>query len=148
MCGTRQAGVILEIFGLPDGAWVIAVGLHREISEGQEIDTIPLFEGFDIGIPDRDAQDGSYQGHITCHGSHPFDVMVSPLDIVVTNGGEHVQYLGGSGTTIEDISYDMKRVNGERMNEITDGNNELVGTTGLDDGVNDGVVIGLPVTFV
>ena len=42
----------------------------------------------------------------------------------------------------------MERVNGQGMNEITDDDDELVGTAGLDDGIDDGVVIGLPLMLL
>ena len=93
LCGTCQAGVVLEVLGLPYRAGVIAVGLHGEVSERQEIDTVPFFERLDVGIADRDAQDGSDESLVTRHGADPFDVVVAPLDIVVADRGEHVEDL-------------------------------------------------------
>ena len=74
--------------------------------------------------------------------------MVAPLDIIVTHGGQHIQNLSGSGTTIEDIADDMQRINGERMNEIGNDDDELVGTACLNDSIDDSVVISLSVMLL
>ena len=74
--------------------------------------------------------------------------MVSPLDIVVAHGREDIENFAGARSTIKDISYDMERVNRERMNKIRDNYDEIFGTSGLDDGINDSIVIGLAVVLL
>ena len=74
--------------------------------------------------------------------------MVSPLDVIVAYGGEDVEYLGSTRSAVEDIADDMQGVDSERMDEIADGDEELFGATGLDDGINDGIVIGVAVVLL
>ena len=74
--------------------------------------------------------------------------MVSPLDIVVAHGGEDIEDFASARSTIKDVSYDMERVNRQRMNKIRDDDDEIFGTSGLDDGINDGIVIGLAVVLL
>ena len=143
-----EARVVLKILGLPDGAGVIAVHGHGEVRQRQQVDAVPLFECFDVGVPNRDAQYGGNECPVTRHRSHPLDIVVAPLDIVVTDGREHVKDLGCARPAVEDVSDDMERVNGQGMNEITDDDDELVGTAGLDDSFDDGVVIGLAVVLL
>ena len=138
---TRQAGVVLKVARLPYGAVVVAVGLHGEVGKRQQVDTIALFQRFDIRIADGDAQDGSDECLVAQHSAHPLDVVVAPLDVVVAHGGEHVQYLAGARSTVEDVTYDMQGVDGERMDEIGYLDEQLFGAAGLDDGVDDGVVV-------
>ena len=73
--------------------------------------------------------------------------MIAPLDIVVSHCGEHVEYLARTRTAVKDVAYYMQRVDGERMNEITDHYQQLFGAACLDDGIDDGVVVGLPVVL-
>ena len=97
---------------------------------------------FDVGVSNRDAQHGGDQSLVARHRAHPLDIMVTPLDIIVTDGREHVKDLGCTRSAVEDVSDDMERINGQGMNEITDDDDELVGTAALDDSLDDGVVIG------
>ena len=71
--------------------------------------------------------------------------MVAPLNIVVAHGVQHIENLAGSRAAVENISYDVQFVDRQAMDKIRDGNDQLVGTTGFDDGIDDGVVIRLAV---
>ena len=88
--GACQTRVVLKILGLPDRARIIPVGGHGKIRQRQQVDTVSLFEGFDIDVPDRDAQYRGNQRLVSRHRTHPFDIMVTPLYVVVAHGGEHI----------------------------------------------------------
>ena len=87
---TRQTRVVIEIFRLPDCAGVIAIDGHGEVRQGEQVDAVALFERLDVRITDTHAQHGSQERHVTRHGTHPFYIVVAPLDVVVADGGEHV----------------------------------------------------------
>ena len=74
--------------------------------------------------------------------------MVAPLDIEIANGGQHVQNLTCSRTTIEDITYHMQRINRQRMNKIANSDNQLFRTTRLNNRIDNGIVIRLPVMLL
>ena len=81
----------------------------------------------------------------TGHRAHPLDIMVAPLNIILTYGGQYVQNLACTRTSVEYITNYMQRINRQAVNQVTDGDNQLLCTTGLDDGIDDGVIIGLTI---
>ena len=48
-------------------------------------------------------------------------------------------------TTVEDISQDMERINGQALDQLTERRDEIVGSTGADNGIDDDTHISLPV---
>lgn len=47
---------------------------------------------------------------------------------------ECIHYNMCTRPTVEDIAYNVQRVDGEALNEVTHGNDEIVGTLGRDNG--------------
>ena len=69
--------------------------------------------------------------------------MVTPLDIKVVECAQDVHNLVGAGTTVKHVAQDVQLVDGELLDEVTNGDNEVVGTASADDGVHNNVDIGL-----
>ena len=59
LCRTRQARVVLKVFGLPDRARIVAVYRHGEVSERQQVDAVSFLQRLDVRVADTDAQHGS-----------------------------------------------------------------------------------------
>ena len=112
---TLQTRIVVEVLGLPDGARVIAIDLHGEVGERQKIDAVTFLERLDIGITDRDAEHRCNECEVACSGSHPFDVVVAPLDVEIVVARECVHDFPSSGTTIEDVAYNVERVDDEAV---------------------------------
>ena len=143
-----QSRVVLKILCLPKRARIVSINRHGEIGQRQEVDTVSFLQGFYIGIPYRDAQNRSQKRHVSRHRSHPFDVMVSPLDIVVADGRKDIKNLACSGSSIKNVSDDMQRVNCQRMNEIRDDNNQIFRASGFNNGIDNSIVIRLSVMLL
>ena len=47
-----------------------------------------------------------------------------------------------SWTTVVDVAQDMELVDGESLDDVSDGYNEVVGTPSADDGIHDDVDVG------
>ena len=74
--------------------------------------------------------------------------MIAPLDVprvILTQGVEDDM---GTRATIEDITQDMQLVDGQTLDDITDGNDEIVGSPRRDDGIDDDGYIGSLVLVV
>ena len=105
---TLQTRIVVEVLGLPDGARVIAIDLHSEVGERQKIDAVTLFKCLDIGITDRDAEHRCNESEVAGSCSHPFDVVVAPLDVEIVVARECVHDFPSTGTTIEDVAYNVE----------------------------------------
>ena len=50
--------------------------------------------------------------------------------------------------SVVDISQDVELVYGQPLDEITNGNDEVVGTLGVDNGLNDDLIISLLIASI
>ena len=48
-------------------------------------------------------------------------------------------------SSVEDVAQDVERVDGQALDQLAEGDDEIVGSTGADDGINDYTDIGLAV---
>ena len=63
--------------------------------------------------------------------------MISPLDIPIMVIAEDVHDVMWTGTSVENVAQDMKRVDSEALYQVAKRNDEVVCTSGADDGVHD-----------
>ena len=139
--GAGETRVVLKVLGLPDSTRVIAVGLHGEACEWQQVDTVTFLQRFDIRVADGYTQYGGNQCTVAGCGSHPLNVVVTPLDVIIANGGQHIQNLLCTRSTVEDVAHDMERIDYQTMNEIADCDDHLLSTTGVNDSLQDRMVV-------
>ena len=105
--GARQARVVLEVFRLKDGARVVAVGLHGEVRQRQQVDAVTFLQRLDVRIANRYAQHCGDEREVACHRAHPLDVVVAPLDVVLAHPRERIHDLARPGSAVEDVAHDM-----------------------------------------
>ena len=139
--GARQARVVLEVFGLEDGARVVAVGLHGEVRQRQQVDAVAFLQRLDVRIANRHAQHCGDEREVACHSAHPLDVVVAPLNIIIAHPRERIHDLARPGTAVEDVAHDMQRVDGQTVDEIGDGDDELLGAAHFYDSIDNSVVV-------
>ena len=60
-------------------AWVIVVILHCVCSQRHEVDAVAVLKGCEVGISQRKANHIADAGIVAGRGSHPQNVVVSPL---------------------------------------------------------------------
>ena len=69
--------------------------------------------------------------------------MVSPLDVKIMESAKHIHDLVGTWSAVKHVTKYVKGVDGELLNQVAYGDNEIVGTTSGYDGLDDNVNIGL-----
>lgn len=74
--------------------------------------------------------------------------MVAPLDVKVVIVAERIHDEMGTGTTVVDVADEMQRVDDQALDEVAQGDDELVRAVRLDDGADDDVEILVFVRFV
>ena len=65
--------------------------------------------------------------------------MIAPLDVPAVVAAHLVENDMRTRTTVVDIAQDMQLVDGEALDDIGDGNDEIIGTAGRDDGIYDDI---------
>jgi len=124
-------------------AGIILISLEGEGGQRHEVDAV-LLDGGEVGITQRETQHIADTGIIASRSAHPQDVVIAPLDIprVILAQGVHDDV--GTRTAIVDVAKDMQLVDGQTLDDVTDGADEIIGTTGRNNGVdNDADVSGL-----
>ena len=74
--------------------------------------------------------------------------MVAPLDVDVVEVAERVHDEVCARTAVVDIAEDVQAVDGQALDEIAEGDDEVVGAARADDGADDDVEVGLLVVVV
>ena len=129
-------------------ARIILIGFHGKGCQWHQIDAIALLQRSEVGIAEREPDDIADTGVVTCTGPHPQDVVITPLDIPVMIVFHEVHDEMGSGATVIDVAENVQLVNGQSLNDITNGNNKVVSSARRDDGVDDDIHIGTLVGIV
>ncbi len=123
------------------GAGVLVVMLHCEGGQRHEVDAIAVFERDEVGIAQGEPDDAADARVIARCRTHPQDVVVAPRDVPMLVLAHHVENLMCPGTAVENIAEHVQVVYGEPLYDIGDGDDEVVGTAGGDDGVYDAIDI-------
>ena len=127
-------------------AGVVLIGLEGKGGQRYEVDAV-LLDRREVGIAQTESQHITDTGVITSRSTHPEDIVVAPLDIPRVILAQCVHDDMGSWTTIVDVAQDMQLVDGQTLDDVTDGHDEIIGTTCGDDGINDHTDIGSLVAF-
>ena len=65
--------------------------------------------------------------------------MIAPLDVPRVILSQRVHDLMGTRSSVVDIAQDMQLVDGQALDNVADGDDEVIGATCGDDGINDDI---------
>ena len=108
--GGEANGLLVDIgsaatqAGLEFHARVVAIRLHGERSQRNEIDAIAVFQRSKIGIAQGEANDVTDACLVARTGTHPENVVVAPRDVPSVVTLHHVQYQVCARTTVVDVA--------------------------------------------
>ena len=68
--------------------------------------------------------------------------MITPLDVKIVVLAECVQDDMGSGSSVINIPHNVQQVDGQPLDQIAEGNDEIVGTPRCNDGVDNLIDVG------
>ena len=126
ICARREIYLRCEAF-----AWVVGIGFHGESSQRQQVDAVTIFKRREVSVAHGHTQNVGYAAVIARCGSHPQDVVVSPLYIEVMIVAQRIHDDVRTGTTVEYIAQDMQRVDGEALYQVTQSHYEIIGTVSI-----------------
>ena len=135
-------------FGKETLARIVGIGVHGKGCQGEEIDAVAVFQRDEVGVTQGRAQYVGNAAFVAGGSAHPENVMVAPLDVKVVIVAERIHDEMGTGTTVVDVADEMQRVDDQALDEVAQGDDELVRAVRLDDGADDDVEILVFVRFV
>ena len=120
---------------------VVAIYIEREGGQRNKVYAV-LLDGAEVGIAQAKAQHIADAGIVAGRGSHPQNIVVAPLYVprVVLAQGVHDDMR--TRAAVVDVAKNMQLVDGQALDDVTDGADEIIGTTSRYDGVYDYAYIG------
>ena len=138
--------VVRGLIGVQRGdeelAGVVGVRLHGEGGEGQQVDAVAVLEGRQVAVPQAHPHDVGDAPEAARGRPHPEDVVVAPLDVEVVVSAQGVHDDVRPRSPVVDVPDDVQLVDGEPLDEVADGNDEVVRPSRGDDGADDLVHVG------
>ena len=148
---TQSLLIIMSIgkvhFRHEDCARIIGIRIHCKSSQWKQIDSVSVFKCTQITIAHGHTYHVSDTTIITGSCSHPKNIMISPLNIEVVVITQCIHNDMCTGTTVVNITYDMKRINSQALNQITHSDNEIVGTLRSDNRADNYINISMLIRF-
>ena len=141
LLGLIVHGVAWKQLGHKLQARVVAIHIERKGGQWHEVDAI-LLDGGEVGITQAEAQHIADAGIVASRGAHPQHIVVAPLDVprVVLAQGVHDDMC--TRATIVDVAQDVELVDGQALDDVADGADEIVSTTCRYDGVDNHTDVG------
>ena len=109
-------------------AWVVGIRIHCERGERQQVDAISLLERSQRAVAHRDAYHVGYTAVVARRGTHPQNIVVTPLDVEIMIITESIHDNMRTRSAVENVAHDVERVNREPLNQVTHRDDEIVGT--------------------
>ena len=91
-------------------AWVVFVNFHGKCGKWYHVDAIAVLEGVEVGITEREADDGGNTGFVASSGTHPHEVVVAPLDVHIVILTDLVEDEMRTWSAVVDVAYEVKAV--------------------------------------
>ena len=151
--GDETQGFVAQVlsfirFGQERPAFVACIRLHGKGGEGHHVDAIALFERLRVGVTQRKAQQARHADWAARCRAHPEHVVVAPFDVQVMVVAERVHDEVGAGSPVVYVAEDVELVDGQALDQVAQGDDEVVRAAGRDDRVDDDVEIGLLVVVL
>ena len=124
-------------------AGVIGIGVHGKGGQGQQVDAVSVLEHAMVAIAQGNAQHIGNAAIVARCSTHPQDVVVTPLDVEIVEVAQDIHNFVGAGATVIDVAQEVQHVDGQLLDEVAHGNDEIINAMRRNDGLDDHVHIGL-----
>ncbi len=128
-------------FGEKAVARVIFILLHGKGGQRKHVDTISIFKCVEVVVAKRNANHIGNQCQVSGSGSHPNNIVVSPLDVNRMVIYQTIHYFIGIRPAIKNVTNNMQAVNQQALDKFTDGNDERFCPVDIDNGMENSLEI-------
>ena len=128
-------------FRLEAGAGVVRIDVKRQQSQRDHVDAVAVLQKIVIVVAQADPHGiGDAAGFSPCC-AHPQDVVIAPLDVHIALFFQFVHHQVRTFTPVIDVAYDVQLVDDGILDQVADGDDELVRVADVDDGIQDLAVV-------
>ena len=135
-------------FGDKRRVGAVFVRLHGKGCQRHHVDAVALLKCLRVGVAQRKAQHACNTGLVSSGGSHPQNVVVAPLDVQMMVVAERVHNQVGTWSAVINVAEDVQTVDGQALDEVADGYDEMADAARADDGLDDDVEVSLLVVVL
>ena len=135
----RAAGGIRV--GHPDRKIVLAVELLRHTLQVPQVDAVAVLQHPMVVVSKRGFKYGADADRTAGGSTHPYYVMVAPLDIHVMVAHQQIQNNVRAGAAVKQVAHDMQLIHRQMLDELTQAHDKAVGAAVLDDAAHDLAIV-------
>ncbi|MPM53103.1 hypothetical protein SDC9_99867 [bioreactor metagenome] len=120
---------------------VLFVDHFRKRDQRTQRDPISILDDFQVVVTGRDADDVGHTGCRPARGTHPEDIMITPLDIQLVAIHESVDNFIRERASVVDVPDNMQVVDDQALDDMRDGSDQFCRAVQRDDGLDDLFVV-------
>ena len=139
----RIINIVVIGMGIIQRTGIVAVHLPGKNGKGPHIQSVAVLQQVKIVVLDGNPDHIGDKSSVAGGCPDPGNIMVAPLNIHIVHVHQFVQNDIRPGPPVKDISDDVQLVNGQRLDQMAEGDNEGLRNSRLNNGSNDIVIIAL-----
>ena len=127
--------------GHPDGKIVLTVELLRHALQVPQVDAVAVLQHPVVVVGKRSLKYGADADRTAGGSTHPYHVMVAPLDIHVMVAHQQIQNNVRARAAVKQVAHDMQLIHRQMLDEFTQAHDKAVGAAILNDAAHDLTVV-------
>ena len=127
--------------GHPDGKIVLAVKLLCHALQVPQVDAVAVLQHPVVMVGQRSLKYGADADRTAGGSTHPYHVMVAPLDIHVMVAHQQIQNNVRAGAAVKQVAHDMQLIHRQMLDQLAQAHDKAVGAAILDDAAHDLAVV-------
>ena len=127
--------------GHPNRKIIFAVELLRHALQVPQVDAVAILQHPVVVVGKRGLKYGADADRTSGGSTHPYHVMVAPLDIYIVMTHQQIQNNVRAGTAVKQIAHDMQLIHRQMLDQLAQAHDKAVGAAVLDDAAHDLAVV-------
>ena len=127
--------------GHPDGKVILAVELLCHALQVPQIDAVAVLQHPVVVVGQRGFKYGADADGTAGGSTHPYHVMVAPLDIHVMVAHQQIQNDVRARAAVKQVAHDMQLIHRQMLDQLTQPHDKAVGAAVLNDAAHDLAVV-------
>ena len=127
--------------GHPDGKVILAIELLRHALQVPQIDAVAILQHPVVVVGKRSFKYGANADGTAGGSTHPYHVMVAPLDIHVMVAHQQIQNNVRAGAAVKQVAHDMQLIHRQMLDQLAQPHDKAVGAAVLNDTAHDLAVV-------
>ena len=127
--------------GHPDGKIVLAVELLGHALQMAQVDAVAVLQHSVVMISQRGLEHRADADGAARSGTHPYHIVVAPLDIHIVVAHEQIQNDVRAWAAVEQVAHDVQLVHCQMLDQLAQPHDEVVGAAIFNDAAHDLAIV-------